>query len=172
MEVFGTWPEFIPEDRRRDEVLAAQLGVIAPRDGATEAIGGRRPMTGSDAETIQQNVFDSYDVNEGGDHQSALKIGREGGWVSTKRLEDMDADGIDVAVLYPTNLLGVIDDVELFAVSCRAYNDWMHDYCSVDSKRLIGVGVVPLQDLDLARQEARRCVQELGCRALMIRPAP
>jgi predicted TIM-barrel fold metal-dependent hydrolase len=169
MEVFGTWPDFMPDDKR-EEVLAAQLGVIAPREGSMST--GGASMRGADIQAIQESLLEQ-DLNEGADRDSmTYKVSREGGWVAAKRLADMDEDGIDVAVLYPTNMLGVADDVELFAIACRAYNDWMHDYCSTDPTRLVGVGVVPLQDIDRACAEARRCVHELGLRALMIRPAP
>jgi predicted TIM-barrel fold metal-dependent hydrolase len=95
-----------------------------------------------------------------------------GGWDPRARLVDMDADGIDAAVLYPTTMLAVVPDPGLFAALCRAYNNWLADYCSADRARLVGVGVVPLQDVALALREAQRCVRELGFRAVMIRPAP
>jgi predicted TIM-barrel fold metal-dependent hydrolase len=89
------------------------------------------------------------------------------------RLDDMDADGIDVAVLYPTTPgLAFVPDAEVFHIMAAAYNRWLYDYCSADSSRLIGVGLVPLQDPALAVKEMERCVNELGFKAVMIRPAP
>ncbi len=38
--------------------------------------------------------------------------------------------------------------------------------------RLVGVAVVPLQDPVLAIRELQRCVNELGCKGVMVRPAP
>src|SRR4051812_36312857 len=45
------------------------------------------------------------------------------------RLQDMDQDGIDLAVLYPTSMLGLqsIEDEEFARVQARAYNDWASD---------------------------------------------
>ncbi|MBO0728761.1 MAG: amidohydrolase [Acidimicrobiaceae bacterium] len=89
------------------------------------------------------------------------------------RLEDMDADGIDVAVLYPTTPgLGWVPDPTVFHAMAQAYNDWLHWYCSGDSSRLYGVGLVALQEPSLAVKEMERCVQDLGFKAVMIRPAP
>jgi len=98
---------------------------------------------------------------------------RPGGSQPRPRLEDMDADGIDVAVLYPTTPgLGFVPDASVFVRMSQAYNGWLHDFCSEDPARLIGVGLVPLQDPALAVKEMQHCVEDLGFRAVMIRPAP
>jgi predicted TIM-barrel fold metal-dependent hydrolase len=89
------------------------------------------------------------------------------------RLADMDADGIDVAVLYPTTPgLAWVPEADVFLTMAREYNRWLHEFCSADPGRLVGVGLVPLQDPLLAVQEMERCVEELGFKAVMIRPAP
>ena len=51
------------------------------------------------------------------------------------RLQELDEEGIDVAILYPT--IGIAwerdcEDPELSAAYCRAYNNWLLDYCSVN----------------------------------------
>jgi predicted TIM-barrel fold metal-dependent hydrolase len=109
--------------------------------------------------------------SEGWDEEARLKMGRPGGHDPHARLADMDDEGIDVAVLYPTSMLTWVDDAELFGAACRAYNNWLRDYCSAAPTRLYGVGMVPLQDLDAAAVEMRRCVDELGFKAIMLRPA-
>jgi predicted TIM-barrel fold metal-dependent hydrolase len=45
---------------------------------------------------------------------------------------------------------------------CRAYNNWCHDYCSTDPKRLKFVAVLPGGDINEMVKEARRAVVELG----------
>ena len=116
--------------------------------------------------------FEHAADTDGWEEASRHKMGMEGGWNPEARLVDMDADGIDIAVLYPTLMLAVEQDPHLFAALCRAYNNWLKDYCSASPKRLFGVGVVPLQDVALAIRESQRCVKELGFKAVMIRPAP
>ena len=69
-----------------------------------------------------------------------------GGSDGTARLADMDREGIDAAVLYPTLLLEWREDPAGFGALCRAYNNWLRDYCAADPNRLFGVGAVPLQD--------------------------
>ena len=54
------------------------------------------------------------------EEESRHKLGLAGGWDPNSRQEDMDVDGIDIAVLYPTNMLHWIEDTQLFAALCRA----------------------------------------------------
>ena len=97
---------------------------------------------------------------------------RPGGYDPRARLADMDEEGIDVAVLYPTSMLTWVEEPDLFGAACRAYNSWLHDYCAEAPTRLYPVAVVPVQDLDAAKAELTRCVDQLGCKAVMVRPAP
>ncbi len=64
-----------------------------------------------------------------------------------QRLKVMDEEGIDVAVMYPSLLLlyGDIDDPRLAAAACRAYSNWLADFCKAAPKRLYGVAPMPLQ---------------------------
>ena len=55
---------------------------------------------------------------------------------------------------------------------CRAYNDWLRDYCSADTSRLYGVGAVPLQDIPAAIAEMERSLEQLDFKAIFVRPAP
>src|SRR6202011_6410208 len=62
------------------------------------------------------------------------------GFSPESRLLDMDEQGVDVQIVYPTaagQMLGrEFRDPKLLAACCRAYNDWSADYCSKDPKRL------------------------------------
>jgi predicted TIM-barrel fold metal-dependent hydrolase len=98
---------------------------------------------------------------------------RPGASLPGPRLEDMDADGIDIAVLYPTTPgLAWVPEPDVFHTMAHAYNTWLHEYCSGDPQRLYGVGLVALQDPPLAIKEMERCMEDLGFKAVMIRPAP
>ena len=71
----------------------------------------------------------------------------------------MDEQGIDIAVLYPT--LGIVweednKDPELSAAYCRAYNNYLIDFCSKHPDRLIPIAHVNLRDVDLAVAEVQR----------------
>ena len=63
-----------------------------------------------------------------------------GGWDPVERLAVMDAEGIDMAVLYGglAQSLGGFSDLEL-AVAChQVWNDWMAEWCSAAPDRLVG----------------------------------
>jgi uncharacterized protein len=89
-----------------------------------------------------------------------------------RRIADMDAEGIDVQVLYGGLSIGIsgYDDAGLAADVARQYNDWLlGDICGRHPERLVGVCAVPLQDAKRAIAEAER-VAALGARAVTIPP--
>lgn len=92
------------------------------------------------------------------------------------QLEAMDAEGIDVAVIYPTVGLFALalDDVDpdFAAAIARAYNNWLYDYCQADPERLLGSAMVAPHGVEGAVIEARRAVKDLGFRAVFMRPNP
>ena len=91
-------------------------------------------------------------------------VHRDGAFDPKLRLADMDEEGIDVAVLYGTSSLGyyAIDDPDLALACCRAYNDWLADYCRAAPERLKGTPALPLRSIADAVDEARRAIVELG----------
>ncbi|HEY1650305.1 MAG TPA: amidohydrolase family protein [Acidimicrobiales bacterium] len=97
-----------------------------------------------------------------------------GGWDAPLRLADMDAEGIDQAVLFPTIGLyfSVVPDPASAVALAAAYNDWLAGYCAADARRLFGAALLPLQDPAAAAHELRRAVGELGFVAGFVRPNP
>jgi predicted TIM-barrel fold metal-dependent hydrolase len=108
---------------------------------------------------------------EEGDYPETL---RPGGWDPKARLADMDLDGMDLAFLYPTMafFLPEVPDVDLQTVLCRAYNDWLAEYCKADPKRLVGIALLPLADVSASIEELERCTQRHGFRGAFVRPNP
>jgi predicted TIM-barrel fold metal-dependent hydrolase len=102
-----------------------------------------------------------------------------GGSDPAARLADMDRDGIDAAVLYPSQALffgplspiAALRDTAFVAACQAAYNDWIAEYCREDPRRLFGIAAVPLQDVQMAVEEAERAVGTLGLRGVFIRPS-
>ena len=98
------------------------------------------------------------------------------GWVAECQLEAMDIEGIDLAVLYPTRGLQALSEGDMeprFAAAlARAYNNWLHDFCSTDPARLLGAGMISPFDVDEAVAEVRRCTRELGFRGIFMRSNP
>jgi predicted TIM-barrel fold metal-dependent hydrolase len=95
-----------------------------------------------------------------------------GGFDPQQRLRDMDLEGIDVGVLYPTLsfFFPEIPDRELHAALCRAYNDWLADFCRTDPRRLVGIALLPLDDVEASIAELERATSKLGFRGAFFRP--
>jgi predicted TIM-barrel fold metal-dependent hydrolase len=80
------------------------------------------------------------------------------------RLKAMDADGVDVSVLYPTvagvsgETFGRIDDPELELACVQAYNDWLVDEWARASDRFVPQCIVPLFPAEAVCAEIRRSV--------------
>src|SRR6266850_1628338 len=84
-------------------------------------------------------------------------------------MADMAQEGIDLAFLYPTSALriGEIREADYQAALCRAYNDFMADWCKAAPDRLKGVAIVPYLDPTEAARELDRAVSRLGLVGLM-----
>ena len=94
-----------------------------------------------------------------------------GSWDPIERLKVMTGEGLDHALFFPSLwlLAGDITDPVVAAANARAYNRWMGDFVSVDPKRLFGMGVCPLQDVDAAVAEIQN-VAALGLSGITFRP--
>ncbi len=86
----------------------------------------------------------------------------EGGVDASRRLRDMDTEGIEVAVLFPsgTTSMCAVDDPDLESALYRAYHRWLAAYCSQDSRRLRGVALVCMREPTLAVDELLRVASE------------
>ena len=95
-------------------------------------------------------------------------------WDAASQVRAMDREGIDFAIIYPSRGLFVlaIDNMDpaLAAAIARAYNDWVHDFCSYDTDRMVGVAMLSPFDKESSVAEARRAVEELGHKAVFLRP--
>ena len=109
-------------------------------------------------------------------NQGIYRRDAERGWTSEVQIEAMDIEGLDIAVLYPTRGLRalVVEDMDapFAAAMARAYNDWLYDFCKQDPQRLIGAAMLSTYDINDAVNEARRCAEELGFRAVFLRAVP
>jgi uncharacterized protein len=93
---------------------------------------------------------------------------------SVSQLEAMDVEGLDVAVLFRTFPLHCDDSLEPEYANdlCHAWNSWMADFCKVDPKRLRPSALITLHDVDMAVDETRRAITELGAIGLCLVPEP
>ena len=105
-------------------------------------------------------------------HTAAGGEYRAGGRDPRVRLEVLDSEGIDAAVLYPSMgfLFGLYEDATVAAALCAAYDDWLAAYCATDPSRLIGMALLPQQDPALAVTELERAVTRHGFAGGVMRP--
>ena len=94
---------------------------------------------------------------------------RPGAYLPGERVEDMDADGVEGEVIYPTVgvALSRVQDTELMNTICGAYNDWMAEFCNPFPNRLKGIAMLNLDSVDLAINEMERCAK-LGLAGAML----
>src|SRR3989441_3890080 len=165
MEPPGMWERYIgPEYRDR-----APRVVRGPSGRSGFESGGRvspRPecislaMRGAFAARVREHLGEYLEAEYNAESQ----------------IKAMDAGGIEIAFLYPTQglYMASIDDLapELAIAICRAYNDWMLDFCAAAPDRLRPVGMlVALHDPTLAAQEVERLAAR-GFKAVFVRPNP
>jgi predicted TIM-barrel fold metal-dependent hydrolase len=85
------------------------------------------------------------------------------------RIRDLDAEQIDVQVIYPSLFLvwPLTTDPDFAAALCRSYNNYMAEVLGA-SDRLKWVAVISLDDVPGAVAEMRRARTELGAIGVMI----
>lgn len=89
-----------------------------------------------------------------------------------ERVTRLDQEELAKALLYPTiGLLweAEVQDAELSAAYCRAYNRWIVDFCSESGGRLIPIAHISLSDPVEAARELERAVQA-GAKGAFVAP--
>ena len=102
-----------------------------------------------------------------------LDQGVTGGWDPVARLADMDTDGVEIEVLYPTVSFGLwkAPDIDYQYACMRAYNRWIVDYIGEAPDRLVGLGLASLSDIDAAVAEVQN-FRAMGLRGVCIAANP
>jgi len=87
-------------------------------------------------------------------------------------LADADRDGIDRMVLFPSMALAApsFEDPGFARDFCALYNDFIADWCRQSGRRLFGVAVVPIEDVE-ASVKLAHSAKAAGLVAAMLPPA-
>lgn len=173
--------DHVQEDRNLwQDRLPARLRERAPR-GVTRPDGYAAWAWGSNEPQIfGSNVWAGRDIPPGQD--ISLVRWEEihpATYDAQERLRAMDQDHIQAAVLYPNFARAFIgiwlggdhSDAELNLACIRAYNEWIAEFAQADPKRLIPIGIVPLDSVDNAVKEIE-WMAKLGIRGALIPPMP
>ena len=95
-----------------------------------------------------------------------------GSYDPAARLKVMDAEQIDISLLYPTIGIcweGHVTDPKLAHAYTEAYNRWLVDFCSHNPHRLVPIAHINLLDIELAVRELARA-HEAGCQGIYVSP--
>jgi predicted TIM-barrel fold metal-dependent hydrolase len=169
------WERRLPKHLRdkAPKVIKLETGGVAwawgnnpPRPLGMDVWAGREIRDDRDIETVTwERVYrGTYDPDE--------------------RLVAMDRDGVYAAVLYPNFSRAFVGmwltdagagaqklDSELALACIQAYNDHIADFSTTDARRLIPVGIVPMESIETAVAEIERMAAK-GIRSGLIPPEP
>jgi uncharacterized protein len=161
LEPMSAWGGLAPEHRVRSERDA--LGLDHVYVGAQEIVTVSLGFLGTPGSPMHDLA-----------HSPPYEEATPGGFDARARLVDMDSEGIDAAVLYPSLGLNfwALEDPGAAVALARAYNDWLAGYCSADPTRLFGAAMLPFQDPAASVDELRRAHRDLGFPAAFVRPNP
>jgi predicted TIM-barrel fold metal-dependent hydrolase len=104
---------------------------------------------------------------------SGPEAARPSGWDPAERIKDQAIDGVEAEVLYTSLGLPLfsLKDGDLQRECFRVFNDFLAEFVSHNRKRLIGIGMVSLEDIRAGVDELER-IARLGLRGAMISGAP
>lgn len=98
---------------------------------------------------------------------------RLGGYIPEEHVKDLDIDGMDMSIVYPTAgvMLYGTEDSKLLTSICRAYNDWVAEFFNAIPSRLKGISMLNVDDVAVGVTELERCAK-LGFVGAMIPVQP
>ena len=97
-----------------------------------------------------------------------------GGYIPEEAVKDMDIDGVDVGIMYPTvglSLYYCVPDSELLTAICSAYNDFAAEFCKGNPKRLKAIAMLNVDDVQVGLRELERSAR-MGFAGAMITVYP
>jgi uncharacterized protein len=160
LEPSDLWETYL-EPRFRDRALR----VVKDENGLDELlIDGRRSQMARRGMPSTLAAMGRHDLGEMArdpdvtyDNHAAF-----GACDAKERLQLLDAEGIEAALIYTTTGLlweAELEDPELSQAYCRAYNRWIVDWCSEGEGRLFPTAHLSLSDPEAAAVELERAVE-------------
>jgi uncharacterized protein len=178
MEPIAMWPAYLPAHLRelaprlapfgRPETLAARA-----RRLGEQALLPTPPILSVAGEPILRVPEAAYiELGLVAERRRELLAAAE---TPAGHLADMDATGVDVAVLLPTYASYLVHDDDATAersrAYARAYNRWLGELCAAAPERLLGPALVSRHDPEAMTGDLEAAVQG-GVRAVVLRPNP
>jgi predicted TIM-barrel fold metal-dependent hydrolase len=168
-EPHDLWEKYI-DPRFRDRAI--HIGIDP--DGSERLQMDGRPSRYLNAELLSRGRAMGLTFDE---RAALMKISYKdsipfGGNDPQERVQLLDMEGLDKAIIYPTLSLeweSEIEDPELAMAYCRAYNRWVVDFCSDSAGRLAPIAHIALPDGRAAAQELERAAKA-GCKGVFVAP--
>ena len=131
--------------------------VESMEDGDWWMCDGLKVLGASTGANVGSRFLDPDNKSSSSRHEDA----RPGGWIPEEHVKDLDVDGMDVSILYPTVgfMLYGTPDSQLLDAICRSYNDWVAEFCGAIPKRLKGIAMINTDDVQVGIKELERCAK-------------
>ena len=144
--------------------MQAEMPSGEVEDGQFMVVDGGTPQRVAGFAVANVDPKDRAEANKRGYEQI-----RPGAWDPVERLKDQDIDGIVCEVIYPSMAMPYfsLPDTGLQQAVFSAYNDWMAEFCAHDPKRLVGLAMISLDEVEHAVSELHRA-RSLGLRGALI----
>jgi predicted TIM-barrel fold metal-dependent hydrolase len=152
-------------------------GLVSQADGDIFVIDPSRPSKHGEAGNAPGIGIGLLATKRKYENPEVYNFGHMGRWQDVpesaydpdKRAAELDAEGIEAELLYPTLGLGIFSlrDREFRYACLRAYNDWLADYCAAQPRRLFGVAVIATDNIERDVAELERCAKA-GLRGAMV----
>jgi predicted TIM-barrel fold metal-dependent hydrolase len=112
--------------------------------------------------------------------EAVVKGGKSGAWNPSRRVQELEADGIVADVIFPdvsqNNAAPFFAasgpsapgaDWALQAVGARAYNRWLAEFCATNPGRHAGIALITIHDIEESVKEIRDA-QRTGLRGILL----
>ena len=154
--------------------IARKFAERAPRvvrmdDGSDWWVCDGNKIMGAFAATQTGMRFEEPEKLRLGGSEATYENVRLGGYIPEEHIKDMDIDGIDVSIVYPTTglLLFGVPDSDLLTSVFTSYNDWVAEFCNAIPRRLKGIAMVNVDDVGSGVKELERCAKLGFCGAMI-----
>src|SRR5687768_10295021 len=158
-------------------MISADSHVIEPPDVWTARLegewGARAPQVRRDDDGNDWWYVDGHRTNSfAGGTQTGRRFADPDALVLADRFENVRTsaydpdryvdenrtDGVTASVLYPTQQMQhyAVRNTALVDATCRAYNDWLAEFCAAHPLQLRGVAALNVDDIEVAATELER----------------